>query len=457
MFPFDFLALPPEVNAARILGPGPGPMIATAESYAELARGLAATAAGSEGAMGVLGGGGWTGPSSDMAQGAFHKHALWLREHALMAAEVATLAAEAVGAYELALFTMPPLPAVLANRALSTSLALSNGMGQNTAAILALEALYLGMWVQAANAMSAYATTAAALISALPPPIPAPPISSSTPTVPDGGGFDLLPTNGNPRIDQGRPPLTQDVVGPRPGDPPGKPPVDNGIANPDQPPPDIGQLGGPDPTQTTPDPTQPGPDPTQTTTPPEAQQAISDVEQAMSGMNDSLAEPGQDGNGESDWQHGFHGTSPYSTTLAGLTGGVGSLVAIGMLGGGLGSMSGAASGFRMPANWAPGSGTAFGAGTGAVQGAPASAPRRGVTAPVARMRRRRKDEEKDKPAKVFVPGEEFEVPVLERPPAIGVIEYDDDETELDIVADAVLVGVLEHSDDEAATTTERPR
>ncbi|MEU6831332.1 hypothetical protein ABZ894_22005 [Nocardia beijingensis] len=109
------------------------------------------------------------------------------------------------------------------------------------------------------------------------------------------------------------------------------------------------------------------------------------------------------------------GNAPYSTPLIGMSGGVGSLVGLGMLRGVLGSVSGAATGFRLPMNCAPGIGTAFGAGTGNLSAAPASRalPRKGVGAPTAPMRRRGKEEDKDKPAKVFVPGEQLEVPVLE--------------------------------------------
>ncbi|WP_280450551.1 hypothetical protein, partial [Nocardia cyriacigeorgica] len=54
-------------------------------------------------------------------------------------------------------------------------------------------------------------------------------------------------------------------------------------------------------------------------------------------------------------------------------------------------------------------------------------PPRGAIPPNAR-RRRRDREELRKPAAVFTAGETQEVPVLEKPPAIGVIEYHDDDT-----------------------------
>jgi hypothetical protein len=63
------------------------------------------------------------------------------------------------------------------------------------------------------------------------------------------------------------------------------------------------------------------------------------------------------------------------------------------------------------------------------------------------MRRRRRDEE-TRTGKVFTPGEQYEVPELERPPVIGVIEYEDDEPDIELFADSSLVGVLDRLDEE---------
>ncbi|WP_280233656.1 hypothetical protein [Nocardia cyriacigeorgica] len=126
---------------------------------------------------------------------------------------------------------------------------------------------------------------------------------------------------------------------------------------------------------------------------------------------------------------GYFGTTPGSRTLDGLTGGVGSSVALGLARGGIGGMPGAATGFRMPANWtlrAPGA--TFGALPPAGGAPPArNMPPRGAIAPNTR-RRRRDREELRKPAAVYTPGETQEVPELEKPPAIGVIEYHDEDT-----------------------------
>lgn len=160
---------------------------------------------------------------------------------------------------------------------------------------------------------------------------------------------------------------------------------------------------------------------------------------------------------------GFSENSQSSTTLAGLSGGVGSLVALNMTRGGLGAMPGAASGFRMPSNWSLGRGTAFGATSNPTAAglAPRNTPPRGATAPKAQMRRRKRDEDREK-SKVFVPGEPQEVPVLEQPPVIGVIEYADserrEEHEESETEQLLLVGVIGGAAEEpAATDPERAR
>jgi PPE-repeat protein len=57
--------------------------------------------------------------------------------------------------------TVPP-PAITANRTQLMSLIATNLLGQNTAAIAAVEAQYAEMWAQDAAAMSAYAASSAA-------------------------------------------------------------------------------------------------------------------------------------------------------------------------------------------------------------------------------------------------------------------------------------------------------
>ena len=73
--------------------------------------------------------------------------------------------------------------------------------------------------------------------------------------------------------------------------------------------------------------------------------------------------------------------------------------------------------------------------------------------------RRRKDEERKSKSAVFVPGEPMDVPVLEKVPLVGVIEYAGDRREDPVLEPQLAVGVIERVDDDAAipATPERPR
>ncbi|WP_406271796.1 PPE family protein [Nocardia sp. NBC_00881] len=432
---FDYLALPPEVNSFRLTtGPGAGPMLDTAAAYERLAAGLLAAAGGSDGAMNSMAAT-WQGPSADLAQAAFRKHAGWLREQAGVAAQTATLTTAAAGAFATAYAAMPKLPEIIANRLAVAGLTVVSNTPMGAPAklmIAALELDYLRMRIQAGVTMIMYAEVTTNLLSALPPPVAPPPITS------DGGAADSpVAKNYDHLIPKDN--VTQ--VGDRSLTDTNTKPTDTGTG--DKP----GETGT-DTGKTTPDPTDPTSNPTQP-----AEQAVSDMDRTISSLSDTMTNPSADGS--SPLEHGFYGTTPYSTTLSGLNGGVGSMVALGMLRGGLGSMPGASTGFRMPSNWSLGRGTAFGAPANTTTAGPASrnTPPRGASAPKAQMRRRR-DEDRDK-SKVFVPGEPQDVPVLEQPPVIGVIEYADDERPEETADEQlVLAGVLQSSDDDPAPIVE---
>ncbi|WP_067903818.1 PPE family protein [Nocardia vaccinii] len=417
---WDFGAWPPEVNSARLtFGPGSAPMIDTAGAYTGMAEALNAAAAASDGsttAMSVS----WRGVGSDSAQAAFRNHANWLRGQAAVAEEAAAHAAAVAGAYTAAYATMPPLPAILANRLTTATLIATNAHGGNTPAIMINEMIYLGMWIDASVTMYAYHGEVLATLSSLPPPLPPPTITTGAGSGPDpfsgplGTGYS---TGGSGGSGGGG----GSSGGPNGG---GNGPGDSG--------------GGGNTTPT---------DPTQAVNPTDAgtgaDQAVSDVNQAASSMTDALNPDGS--TGDYLQQHGFYGTSPYSTTLAGLNGGAGSVVAFSMMRGGIGDMPGTATGFKMPANWRMSAARAFGASQAEPEPATAGrrpAPRRGVSAPREQMRRRRRKDEKNKSEKVFVPGELLDVPVLELPPVIGVIEADDERSEEHSGKDSATLGVL---------------
>ncbi|WP_433574687.1 hypothetical protein [Nocardia brasiliensis] len=178
---------------------------------------------------------------------------------------------------------------------------------------------------------------------------------------------------------------------------------------------------------------------------------------ADSGVTDSPFESGAGSTGDAAGSPGFYGTSSFSPTLASLNGGVGSMVPLGMTFGGAGGVMTAANQFRMPPSWAARPGATF----GALPADPAPAPigrtaPQGASAPAGRMRRDRRTEDTER-STVFVGGGPFDVPELATTPAIGVIEYDDDDPAEDDSLEQVLVGVIDSGDNSAMAEPERPR
>ncbi|MGV9411218.1 PPE domain-containing protein [Nocardia sp. NPDC003693] len=423
MIPFYF-ALPPEVNSALLNnGPGPFPLWAAAADYAKVAAALTGAAAASDGSMSQMTAT-WGGPAAERAERAFRNHANWLRAQAQVAAQASAQATVIADANALARSVMPSTATILANRAATAVLVAGNGMGQNTPLIAMNEAVYYAMWMLAANTMSTYHAAATGALAALPAPAIPPEITSggagNGPSIPSPRR-DLTPGSG-PGDDSSRPDLggghpgsdrdTRPVgdrtpgadPGPGRGTDPGPPP---GESLPGRPGPAEPDLPGADPGPVTPDPVQP----------------ISDVPQSLPPGVDGLGGP-ESLPGSTPEQPGFWGTSPESPTLAGLNGGAGSAVALALTRGGLGAMPGAGTGFRLPASWNPMGVRAFGAGLGSpmLPAAPQRPAPAGVSAPRAQLRRRREEQDR-KPGKAFASGEQQEVPVLEQPPAIGVIEY----------------------------------
>lgn len=170
----DFALLPPEINSARMYaGPGAGPMLAAAAAWDRLASDLQSTAASYQSAISALTSGPWLGPSSASMAAAAMPYASWLSAAATQAAQSASQAKLAAGAFDAAFAMTVSPPAIAANRSLLMSLIATNLFGQNTAAIAATEAQYMEMWAQDAVAMYGYAGQSAAA-SALTPFAPAP-------------------------------------------------------------------------------------------------------------------------------------------------------------------------------------------------------------------------------------------------------------------------------------------
>jgi PPE-repeat protein len=158
----DFAFLPPEINSGRMYtGPGPGPMLAAAAAWDDLAAELSSTASSYASEVSALTSGAWQGPSSASMAAAAAPYVAWMNATAAQAEETGSQAKVAAAAYEAAFAATVPPPVISANRALLMMLIATNILGQNTPAIAATEAHYMEMWAQDAAAMYAYAGSSA--------------------------------------------------------------------------------------------------------------------------------------------------------------------------------------------------------------------------------------------------------------------------------------------------------
>jgi PPE-repeat protein len=175
----DFAFLPPEINSGRMYtGAGPGPMLAAAAAWDDLAAELGSTAASYATQVSDLTGGAWLGPSSAARAAAAAPYVTWMNATAAQAEETGNQARAAAAAYEAAFAATVPPPVIAANRALLMMLIATNILGQNTPAIAATEAHYMEMWAQDAAAMYAYAGSSASASQLT--PFTEPPQTTST-------------------------------------------------------------------------------------------------------------------------------------------------------------------------------------------------------------------------------------------------------------------------------------
>src|SRR6202000_1848795 len=160
--PFDFGALPPEINSGRMYtGPGSGPMLAAAAAWDGLAAELDSSATGCASVVTELASAPWLGPASRSMVPAVTPYVSWLATAAVLAEEAGSQARAATAAYEAAFVLTVAPPVIAANRVLLMTLVATNFFGQNTAEIAATEAQYAEMWAQDAAAMYGYAGSSA--------------------------------------------------------------------------------------------------------------------------------------------------------------------------------------------------------------------------------------------------------------------------------------------------------
>jgi PPE-repeat protein len=175
---FDFGALPPEINSARMYaGPGSGPLMAAAAAWDGLTAQLETFAARYSALVSELHGS-WSGASSAAMSTASAPYIAWVTRTSQQAEQAASQARAAAAAYEMAFASTVPPVVVAANRALLAMLVATNFFGQNTPAIAATEAAYAEMWAQDAAAMYHYAGSASSAASldqfSQPPPTTSP-------------------------------------------------------------------------------------------------------------------------------------------------------------------------------------------------------------------------------------------------------------------------------------------
>jgi PPE-repeat protein len=159
----DFASLPPEVNSGLMYaGPGSGPMLTASSAWASLSAELNTIASMYEAVVAALTDGTWLGPAAASMAASSQVQVEWLTTTGVQAEHAAAQAAAAVSAYEAAFMATVPPAEIAANRALLMHLIATNLLGQNTAAILATEAMYAEMWAQDAAAMYGYASASSA-------------------------------------------------------------------------------------------------------------------------------------------------------------------------------------------------------------------------------------------------------------------------------------------------------
>lgn len=164
----DFTLLPPEVVSGLIYaGPGSSALQEAAQAWTTLSTDLHQTAVSYRNVLhGITDI--WQGPSATTMQDAVQPLVVWMDSTAAAVRQSASAAMGAATAYTEARAAVVPPSMITANRSQFFMLVVTNLLGQNTAAIAALEAQYGTMWAQDEAAMNTYQTDSTASVDRLP-------------------------------------------------------------------------------------------------------------------------------------------------------------------------------------------------------------------------------------------------------------------------------------------------